>query len=53
MDNFNRIFMTGVSPIMLDDLTSGFNISRNYTLDEKLNGMMGFTKDVYLMGSLQ
>lgn len=43
-DNFNRIFMTGVSPIMLDDLTSGFNITRNYTLDENLNAMMGFTR---------
>jgi len=44
MDNFNRIFMTGVSPIMLDDLTSGFNITRNYTLDENLNAMLGFTR---------
>lgn len=43
-DNFNRIFMTGVSPIMLDDLTSGFNITMNYTLDENLNAMMGFTR---------
>ena len=41
-DNFGRIFMTGVSPIMLDDLTSGFNITRNYTLDENLNAMLGF-----------
>ncbi|CDI48684.1 putative AAA-ATPase [Clostridium tetani 12124569] len=45
MDNFNRIFMTGVSPIMLDDLTSRFNITRNYTLDENLNAMMGFTRE--------
>ncbi|NOH15393.1 ATP-binding protein [Clostridium cochlearium] len=45
MDNFNGIFMTGVSPIMLDDLTSGFNITRNYTLDENLNAMMGFTRE--------
>ncbi|MBZ9634571.1 ATP-binding protein [Clostridium sp. FP1] len=44
-DNFTRIFMTGVSPIMLDDLTSGFNITRNYTLDEKLNAMLGFTRE--------
>lgn len=43
-DNFNRIFMTGVSPIMLDDLTSGFNITMNYTLDKNLNAMMGFTR---------
>lgn len=44
MDNFDRIFMTGVSPIMLDDLTSGFNITMNYTLDQNLNAMMGFTR---------
>ena len=44
-DKFTRIFMTGVSPIMLDDLTSGFNITRNYTLDEKLNAMLGFTRE--------
>ena len=55
MDNFDRIFMTGVSPIMLDDLTSGFNITRNYTLDEKLNAMMGFTRDElsYIMDEAQ
>ena len=44
-DNFARIFMTGVSPIMLDDLTSGFNITMNYTLDRNLNAMLGFTRD--------
>jgi hypothetical protein len=43
-DKFTRIFMTGVSPIMLDDLTSGFNITMNYTLDENLNAMLGFTR---------
>jgi len=47
-DNFARIFMTGVSPIMLDDLTSGFNITRNYTLDRNLNAMLGFTRDELL-----
>lgn len=45
MDNFTRMFMTGVSPIMLDDLTSGFNITMNYTLDRNLNAMLGFTRD--------
>jgi hypothetical protein len=43
-DNFVRLFMTGVSPIMLDDLTSGFNITRNLTLDEKINSVLGFTE---------
>jgi len=48
-DNFARIFMTGVSPIMLDDLTSGFNITRNYTLDRNLNAMLGFTRDELML----
>jgi hypothetical protein len=41
----NRIFITGISPVMLDDLTSGFNIAVNLTLDEKYNEMMGFTRE--------
>jgi len=44
MDNFARLFMTGVSPIMLDDLTSGFNITENLTLKPKLNDILGFTQ---------
>lgn len=44
---FERIFMTGVSPVTLDDLTSGFNIGTNYTLNPQFNEMTGFTeKDV-------
>jgi hypothetical protein len=39
----NRIFITGISPVMLDDLTSGFNIAGNLTLECKYNEMMGFT----------
>ncbi|HHW02339.1 MAG TPA: AAA family ATPase [Thermoanaerobacterales bacterium] len=44
MDNFTRLFMTGVSPIMIDDLTSGFNITENLTLKPTLNAMLGFTQ---------
>lgn len=44
MDNFARLFMTGVSPIMIDDLTSGFNITENLTLKPTLNAMLGFTQ---------
>ena len=44
-DNFAKIFITGVRPIMLDDLTSVFNITRNYTLDENLNDMLGFSRN--------
>ncbi len=40
----SRIFMTGVSPIMLDDLTSGFNIASNITLDKEFNDSLGFTQ---------
>lgn len=41
----DRIFMTGVSPILLDDLTSGFNITKNLTLNEHYNEMLGFTEE--------
>jgi hypothetical protein len=41
----DRIFITGVSPIMLDDLTSGFNISRNLTMDPVVGEMLGFTEE--------
>ena len=40
----DRIFITGVAPITLDSLTSGFNISSDKTQDERFNGMMGFTE---------
>ena len=39
----DRIFITGISPVMIDDLTSGFNIAVNLTLEERYNNMMGFT----------
>ena len=40
-----RLFMTGVSPVTMDDLTSGFNVAMNVSQDEGLNAMVGFTKD--------
>lgn len=40
-----RIFATGVSPITLDSLTSGFNIADNITREEAFNEMMGFTEE--------
>ena len=40
----DRIFITGVAPITLDSLTSGFNISSDKTQDRELNEMMGFTE---------
>jgi Predicted AAA-ATPase/PD-(D/E)XK nuclease superfamily len=37
-----RIFITGVSPITLDSLTSGFNIATNLSTDVNFHQMMGF-----------
>ena len=41
----DRIFITGVAPITLDSLTSGFNIGKDISQDEDYNDMMGFTKE--------
>ena len=42
--SIERVFITGVSPVTLDDLTSGFNIGTNYSLDYRFNEMVGFTE---------
>ena len=41
----DRIFITGVAPITLDSLTSGFNICSDRTRDVRFNQMLGFTKE--------
>jgi hypothetical protein len=41
----DQIFITGITPIMLDDLTSGFNISSNLSLKDKYSELLGFTKE--------
>ena len=41
----DRIFITGVAPITLDSLTSGFNIGTDITRDEEFNEMLGFTEE--------
>ena len=38
-----RLFITGVSPVTMDDVTSGFNIGRNISLEPKFDEMLGFT----------
>ena len=44
---FERIFITGVSPVTLDDVTSGFNIGWHISTKEDFNQMLGFsTEDV-------
>jgi len=40
-----RFFATGVTPITLDSLTSGFNIAKNFSTRQNLNQAMGFTED--------
>ena len=40
-----RCFITGVSPVTMDDLSSGFNIGTNYSLTPEFNAMMGFTEE--------
>ncbi len=45
---FDRIFMTGVSPVTMDDLTSGFNIAANLTLEDEFNAALGFTEEEVL-----
>ena len=43
--SIERCFITGVSPVTMDDLTSGFNIGTNYSLSPEFNQMMGFTEE--------
>ncbi len=40
----SRSFITGVSPITMDDVTSGYNIGENVSLDALFNHMLGFTR---------
>ena len=39
-----RLFITGVSPVTMDDVTSGFNIGTNVSLEPEFNEMIGFTE---------
>ena len=50
--NFERIFMMGVSPVTLDDVTSGYNIGWNISIKPEFDEMLGFsTVDVIEMFS--
>lgn len=42
--NYDRILMMGVSPVTLDDLTSGYNIATSITMDSRFNRMLGFSE---------
>lgn len=57
---FERIFMAGVSPVTPDDLTGGFNIGWNISIDPEFNMMLEFSEkvnhgfcDMFLMPDLQ
>ena len=43
--SIERCFITGVSPVTMDDLTSGVNIGTNYSLTPEFNEMIGFTEE--------
>lgn len=43
--SIKRCFVTGVSPVTMDDLTSGFNIGTNYSLSPQFNEMVGFSEE--------
>lgn len=43
-EGLGRVFITGVSPIVLSDVTSGYNISENISLRRDLSDLCGFTE---------
>ncbi|MCP4346488.1 MAG: AAA family ATPase, partial [Desulfobacterales bacterium] len=42
---FDRIFITGVSPVVMSDITSGYNIGENIYLDPEFNDLCGFREN--------
>ena len=40
-----RLFVTGVTPVTMDDVTSGFNIAANISMDPAFAALTGFTQD--------
>ena len=41
---FSRVFLIGVSPVTLDDLSSGYNIDWNISQAPEFNHMLGFSE---------
>lgn len=41
----DRVFITGVSPVVLSDMTSGYNVVKNIYLKPEFNALCGFTED--------
>jgi hypothetical protein len=44
-EGLERLFVTGVSPMALNDLTSGFNVSTDVSLEPALASLCGFSED--------
>lgn len=44
-NSLGRVFVTGVTPVTMDNLTSEFNIGTNYSLSSDFNEMTGFTEE--------
>jgi len=44
-DGFDKTFITGVSPVVMSDITSGYNIALNRYLDLRFHQLCGFTSD--------
>ena len=42
---FDRVFITGVSPVVLSDITSGYNIAENIYFHPKFNDLCGFREN--------
>ena len=42
---FSRVFLIGVSPVTLDDFSSGYNIDWNISQDPRFNDMLGFSEN--------
>ena len=39
---FDRVFITGVSPVVMSDITSGYNIAENIYFEPEFNNLCGF-----------
>ncbi|MBL0699537.1 MAG: AAA family ATPase [Desulfosarcina sp.] len=42
---FDRVFITGVSPVVMSDITSGYNIAKNIYFEPEFNDLCGFKQD--------
>ncbi len=43
-NGLERVFITGVSPVVLSDITSGYNVSKSIFLESEVNDLCGFTE---------